>query len=376
MLIKIKDYSVILDNLKKILVAFSLYCIIWLIIILNYFVTYSENFFNQNQISLKTIGFSVVHSYMGENFLADRLAITAQKIGIRSYVIRYPRVMNAIIMYNAPIILADLFLYIMYKPDYTLSVDVHSKHSPFGKKFVFLNIPFSWFKQTNNEFIKDYDAYIDINRFGSDALLYDNFLKKINNGEKKKIIASAVPVQEYKYHPCTPKKLIIFGGRSGSGRSSKEYDEFFKKLADAGYSYFYGPGYVWEDFGIVYKGLLKNESDLINVINDGCIGLAIHSHDHIKAGIPTTRVMEIAAASANIISDKNPFVEKYFGDSVLYFDHTLSSEEMFRQVDEHVRYLINNPEKARKIAKKSHDIFINNFTTEKFLLEIDKNLLH
>jgi hypothetical protein len=371
---KINDWPTIINNLKIIVVVIVLYAVIWVAIIFNFYVEYSENFFQTRDVATKTIGLSVQDLRMGENFLADRLVVAADKLGWRAYKIKYMKMMDSMVLYNFPLILTDLLLYMKYKPDYTISVSEHSKHSPFGQKFLFLNIPFAWFNDQGNGFVKDYDAYIDVNRFGSDASLYDDFLIRVNKGQKKKVLGLVVPVQEYQYKQCEPKNLVIFGSRTGKGRVSAKYTKFFELLADSGYSYFYGPGYDWRPLGVAYKGSLEKEYNLIEAINSGCIGLVIHSHTHIEAGIPTTRVMEVAAASANIISDKNPFVEKYFGDSALYFDQDASAKEMFTQVDEHVKYLIANKDKAKEMAKKSYDIFKNNYTAERFLLEIDRHL--
>jgi hypothetical protein len=105
--IKINDWSSIVNNLKKIIVVIILYAIIWVAIIFNFCVEYSENFFDKDKKPIKTIGLSVLASLMGENLLADRLLIAANKLGGRSYVIKYPIIMNSVPIFNFPMILTE-----------------------------------------------------------------------------------------------------------------------------------------------------------------------------------------------------------------------------------------------------------------------------
>jgi phosphoglycerol transferase len=99
------------------------------------------------------------------------------------------------------------------------------------------------------------------------------------------------------------------------------------------------------------------------------VALVLHSGSHLRSHTITSRIFEAAAASCVIICDEHKFVKDNFGDSVLYIDVTKSPEEIFKQIDTHMQWILANPEKAIELARRSHKIFVDNFTLEK---EVDK----
>ena len=123
----------------------------------------------------------------------------------------------------------------------------------------------------------------------------------------------------------------------------------------------------------------KSFSQLQERLNQYGIGLCVHSKYHVGAGIPSSRIFEIISSGAIAISDKNPFVLKYFGDNVLYFDQTLSEQEIYQQIDAHVRWVQLHPKEAEAMASKAHQILQKQFTTERFVNDmirayiLDKN---
>ena len=104
--------------------------------------------------------------------------------------------------------------------------------------------------------------------------------------------------------------------------------------------------------------------------------LVLHSHEHIKGGVPTSRIFEAAAASAVIICDHHPFVEKEFGDAVLYIDPNQDPEAVFKQIDDHMKWVHANPDEAMALARRSHAIFMERFTLENELLKIGQMYEH
>ncbi len=111
-------------------------------------------------------------------------------------------------------------------------------------------------------------------------------------------------------------------------------------------------------------------SSVIDVLQQYGIVLILHSDIHNAEGIPSSRIFEAAAASTVIISDKNPFVEKHFKDSVFYIDTSLSMEEICCQILEHLENIYTNPKKAQMMAKIAHQIFSNNFEMSNQLLAL------
>jgi spore maturation protein CgeB len=100
--------------------------------------------------------------------------------------------------------------------------------------------------------------------------------------------------------------------------------------------------------------------------------LAIHSEKHLDAGIPTTRIMEIAAASAVAISDENQYIKKHFKDQVLFFDQNQDATTMFKQIDDHVKWVLSHPKEAKDLAKAAHGTYYDNYTAEQFLINLEK----
>jgi spore maturation protein CgeB len=111
-------------------------------------------------------------------------------------------------------------------------------------------------------------------------------------------------------------------------------------------------------------------SGLQERLNQYGIGLCVHSKYHVNAGVPSSRIFEIISSGAIAISDMNPFVIDNFGDNVLYFDSSLSAEEIYKQINSHVKWVQNNPVEAAIKAKMAHKILEKNFTTERFVKEM------
>ena len=144
-------------------------------------------------------------------------------------------------------------------------------------------------------------------------------------------------------------------------------------MSEEKYTHFFGIAKNGLEYGEAYKGSIAQQSNSVSdKIHEIGICLVLHSDLHIQNAIPSGRIFEAAAASAIIISDKNPFVDRYFKDSVLYIDQKKSGEEMFSQIDAHVNWIFSNLEKAQKMAKRSYQIFIEQFLLEKQLLRFNK----
>lgn len=63
---------------------------------------------------------------------------------------------------------------------------------------------------------------------------------------------------------------------------------------------------------------------------------------------------------------------KNFGDNFLYFDQNANSKTMYKQVQDHMEWIKNNPEEAKQKAAKAHQIFLDKFTLDKDLIRIAK----
>lgn len=169
------------------------------------------------------------------------------------------------------------------------------------------------------------------------------------------------------YAPAEPKRVAWGGMVYDKFRSSNRYKNFITMLTAKVPMTIYGPysSFAYLKPGI-YGGYVAPGMDNIEAIRKNGIYLLTHYNLHIEAGVPSARLFEAAAANVITISDMHPFTMKHFGDSMLYFDHNASAEEMCKQVKEHVEWIKSNPEKAKEMANRAHKIFL-----EKFILEKD-----
>jgi glycosyltransferase involved in cell wall biosynthesis len=138
---------------------------------------------------------------------------------------------------------------------------------------------------------------------------------------------------------------------------------------------FYGKIAKWQNLDQSYRGLLPFEADSIyHAIQKAGICLVLHSDHHIMMKFPTARIFEAAAASAYIISDKHPFVVKYFGDTVFYIDRNAPGDQIAKQIFRHIAWIKSNPIEAQKKAQAAHAIFARSFTLEQFIDQLFENL--
>jgi hypothetical protein len=169
------------------------------------------------------------------------------------------------------------------------------------------------------------------------------------------------------YKPLQNKKLFYSLSKWDNLRSSESYKKSFRKLDASKLIEFWGP----INCGVYkcYKGVLPYDGNsLIEAIRNCGIALVLHSQEHLEAGVITGRIFEAAAAGSVIISDRHEFIEKEFGDAVLYLDidkeHKLSGEEMFEQIYGHLTWILDHPKEAEEKARKAHEIFDAKFTLE------------
>lgn len=165
----------------------------------------------------------------------------------------------------------------------------------------------------------------------------------------------------------TPKlRLCYWGSTWDKARGGENYQKFYKLLDNTDYFDLYGPEWSWKKMNLKsYRGTLVIDNfSLIDKISRSGIALVLHSHEHIRGATPTSRIFEAAAASAVIICDEHPFVQKEFGNAVLYINPNQEPAKVFQQIDGYVKWIRNHPAEALKLAKKAHEIFVQRFTLE------------
>lgn len=169
-------------------------------------------------------------------------------------------------------------------------------------------------------------------------------------------------------------KSIFWGGVGwDSYRSSVKYKEFIKLISKNIPIKVYGDflKFTYLDQN-VYGGSVPPGIDNINAIRENGIYLLTHTDTHIESETPSLRIFEAVAANSVVISDMHPFAIENFGDSFLYFDQNADAETMYKQVKAHFDWILANPDKAKAMAERAHQIFLDKFTLEKDLIRISK----
>lgn len=212
-------------------------------------------------------------------------------------------------------------------------------------------------------FLFDYDGYLDTHEDSTDLI---QSLSKIERSAP--VIHYLPSAPRSIVEPAFPNK-VFFCGNMMDHRAT-EYLPILKNLHQQKIAVFYGPDATWKNFGFdgSYLGHLPADGvAVIKAIREAGIALCLHSKTHNQEAIPSARVFEACAAGAVIISDKNPYIMKHFGDCILYVDHEKGPDVMGAQIQEHIKWILDNPDAAREKARKANAVFNKNFALEKWL---------
>jgi hypothetical protein len=165
----------------------------------------------------------------------------------------------------------------------------------------------------------------------------------------------------------SPKTRIAYIGNLHDPRRRNELTKLFQLLDETGYCDFYGPPNAWRRKnlrswrGEVPFNSLRNVQDIMEPAG---IALLLHGTQHFESGSPVYRDFEACASSCVIISEETAFMRENFSDCVLFIDTNKPVEEIFKQIDNHVKWIHAHPEEAIEMAQKSHKIFCDKFSLE------------
>lgn len=308
---------------------------------------------------------------MGEKQQAQMVQKAAEKMGHEVYIYIFD---DSLAEFFLPVRYISNFalnyLNKKYKPDFHLAMSFHINISIPDPKTMYISVPPIFFRDKVLNYykeIKNYDDFIDINLINTK----EDWLGKLLH-RKVKRHSGIVGVPENIYKISDRQGLLLFG--TLWGRNSSNFNKAIQLLAKEDYMYFLKSRSLTlepelaQQFAENAEGLEALQERL----NHYGIGLCVHSKFHLQEGVPSSRIFEIISSGAIAITDKNPFIEKHFGDSVLYYDHKASAEEIFHQIDKNVKWVLSHKKEAEKKAHKAHNIFLKNFTTEKFTSDMLK----
>ena len=170
-----------------------------------------------------------------------------------------------------------------------------------------------------------------------------------------------------RFEPIIPQRLFYCGFQWDKKRNGLEYQKMFSLLDQKGYFDVYGPPERWQCAPNARKGYLPFDGgeSLCKAMRKAGVVLILHAQSHIDLQAPTGRIFEAAASCSVIISDRNPFIMKEFGEAVLYIDGNLRGEELFLAIDKHMKWVISHTQESQRMAQKAHEIYLEKFTLEK-----------
>lgn len=201
------------------------------------------------------------------------------------------------------------------------------------------------------------------------------FLKDYLESKGKKFYGfrSFAYVPKTSFQNIKQDKLLYYGTNLDKFRSSNKFKMIFTNLHNSNLLSVYGPYDIWGYLGSSMKGEIKEDNNaILNMIRRYGISLIIHSRMQNLDGIPSSRIFESIASSAIVISDKNSFVEKNFGNSILYINVERPANKIYHEILDHIVWVKNNPSKAKEKSKNAHKILSSKFTTEIELIKIAK----
>lgn len=180
-------------------------------------------------------------------------------------------------------------------------------------------------------------------------------------------------VQKIEDRQTEPNFLFHIGCHWGNRLKDNKFKLCLSLLDEQPYMQLYGDKMFNDMYPRSYKGeIAYDESSLYETASQAGIALIFHSAEHNKYGLPSGRIFEAAAASTVIICDQNSFVQKNFGDSVLYINTDNDGLSIFHQIDEHMKWIKENKNQALEKAMKANSIYKKKFLLENQLLKFEK----
>jgi phosphoglycerol transferase len=136
------------------------------------------------------------------------------------------------------------------------------------------------------------------------------------------------------------------------------HGNLIRALADKVDLNVYGPSNAWKHLPNNYRGTIPFDGQsLVRTLNRHGAVLAIHKEEHRAESTPSMRVFEAIAARCLVITEPlKPFVD-IFGDSLIYLDHSKSSDETATEIARVLENLRKHPEEFQRRIQASHSAF-------------------
>lgn len=266
----------------------------------------------------------------------------------------------------------------LFHPDIIISLQGDKLFYPHAKHYIALTHGSAYYFTSSSilpvHHLMDFDGFLISFPDQEKLFTYCNFIEK-----SCPHINWHTTCGKTEFVPPPHFRLFYCGFNMTNTIFSTKYKQLFSRLDKTHYFNVYGRKDDWHHTPNSYRGFIKCDGEsLLRIMHNTGVTLVLHSPDHLYGQTTTGKIFEAAAASTVIISDRHPFIEKEFGNSVLYIDQDKSSEEIFQQIDTHMRWIHSHPIEASLLAKKAHEIFIKKYTLEaqlENLIQLHKSIL-
>lgn len=128
---------------------------------------------------------------------------------------------------------------------------------------------------------------------------------------------------------------------------------------------------LWEGISHYHGELPFDGGDsIIQVSREYGITLVLNTEQHRASGFVSTHIFQACAAGTVIISDRNAFIERHFGDDVYYFDYGDTPQQTALHIIEAVKECKANWQQAFVKASHCQKRFAEVFALEKEILAL------
>jgi hypothetical protein len=166
---------------------------------------------------------------------------------------------------------------------------------------------------------------------------------------------------------ATPKERVVYIGNLWDPRRKNELGKLFQLLDETDYCDFYGATCAWRRKHLrSWRGeiYLQGLRDVQDIMESAGIALLLHHRQQYETGSAVYRDFEALSSSCIIITEKTAFMVEKFEDCVLFIDTDRPVEEIFEQINAHVKWIHAHPEEAIEMARRSHQRFCDKFSLE------------
>jgi hypothetical protein len=160
------------------------------------------------------------------------------------------------------------------------------------------------------------------------------------------------------------KLQIVYFGTNWDRRAP----QLFHLLDGKGILRIHGPTHSWPTGLQSYCGPLPFDGNgpQMTYCSFG-MGLVLHSANHLREDVITNRIFEISSVGAVSICPDTPWIRKWFGESVFYFDPWQRWKDIAAQIMHIHEYCKTHPHDAAKMGRNARSIFEKNFSEELML---------